>query len=152
MLFKRFNSATEISLVNILNNEYINIYLTNTIPSATAETVADLTLITLSNFKRNSDNLNPNFYLYKSFNFSTTNEYQALTGDYVDIKPLVVKAYGGSVGPFRYIVFALGIISDYTNYSNNKLIAYFDYGFSRSLASGQTMTLSFPSNIMYTIE
>jgi hypothetical protein len=46
-------------------------------------------------------------------------------------------ASGGSIGPFRYAV----IYNDTA--TNDELIGYIDYGYSVTVASGQTFTLDF---------
>jgi hypothetical protein len=153
MKYKTFYSSTYKIIENVQANQYISVYLTDTVPSPANETVADLSLITLTNFKRQDNNADPVFFLgkysalidnqvfgYVSMNFVLyPNLYSALD----------TKAYGGSVGPFRYIVFADG---DTYSDTSNKLLCYFDYGFSRSLTNGQQMSLSFPLGKMYTIQ
>ena len=46
-------------------------------------------------------------------------------------------ASGGSIGPFRYAVFYNDTAT------NDELIGYLDYGYSVTVASGQTFTLDF---------
>jgi hypothetical protein len=46
-------------------------------------------------------------------------------------------ASGGSIGPFRYAVFYNDTAT------NDELIGYIDYGYSVTVASGQTLTLDF---------
>ena len=46
-------------------------------------------------------------------------------------------ASGGSIGPFRYSV----IYNDTA--TNDELIGYIDYGYSVTVASGQTFTIDF---------
>jgi hypothetical protein len=46
-------------------------------------------------------------------------------------------ASGGSIGPFRYAVFYNDTAT------NDELIGYLDYGYSITVASGQTFTLDF---------
>jgi hypothetical protein len=49
----------------------------------------------------------------------------------------VLTASGGSIGPFRYVV----IYNDTS--TGDKLVCYFDYGSSITLASGETFTIDF---------
>lgn len=134
------------------------VYLANTPPLQTAEYLSDLSLITLTNFKKSSGG-DPVFRADPSFvSGLTTVKMGRGISNYPPTtfipEPLVTVANGGTVGPFRYIIFCYTYASTSTSYSNpfNRPIAYFDYGFSRSLANGQTMTLSCPSDIIYTIE
>ena len=57
---------------------------------------------------------------------------------------VVITASGGSVGPFRYAV----LYNDTPTSPADPLIAFWDYGSSVTLASGETLTVDFGSNIL----
>jgi hypothetical protein len=63
----------------------------------------------------------------------------SLVGDDV-----VFTASGGSVGPFRYAV----LYNDTPTSPADPLIAFWDYGSSVTLASGEALTVDFGSNIL----
>jgi hypothetical protein len=57
----------------------------------------------------------------------------------------VFTAAAGGIGPFRYVVL-------YDSSAGNKLIGYYDYGASLSLALGDTFTVDFDgTNGVFTI-
>lgn len=62
----------------------------------------------------------------------------------LDFNDLTMTA-SGSVGAFRYVV-----IYDDT-VVNDPLVAWFDYGSSITLASGETFTLTFDANGLFTV-
>lgn len=56
---------------------------------------------------------------------------------------------GGGMGPFRYVIV---YCSSFTSGPNKPLVAWFDYGSSISLASGDTFTVSFDgTNGLFTV-
>jgi hypothetical protein len=57
---------------------------------------------------------------------------------------VVITASGGSVGPFRYAV----LYNDTPTSPADPLIAFWDYGSSVTLASGETLTVDFGANIL----
>lgn len=57
----------------------------------------------------------------------------------VTIADEVLTASGGSIGPFRYVC----IYNDTATSPADAAVAYFDYGSSITLASGETFTLDF---------
>jgi len=54
---------------------------------------------------------------------------------------VTITASGGSIGPFRYIVFYEGTVAD------NPLFSYFDYGSSITLADGETLDIGAASTL-----
>lgn len=108
--------------VHNLGSDQLVVALTNTAPNATDATLSQITQISYTNLS--------------SRNITTTTSAQT-SGTYkLTLTDLVLTA-SGSVGPFRYVV----IYND-TSTSDN-LIAYYDYGSSISLASGETLTVDF---------
>lgn len=108
--------------VHNLGSDQLVVALTNTAPNATDATLSQITEISYTNLS--------------SRNITTSASAQS-SGTYkLTLTDLVLTA-SGAVGPFRYVV----IYND-TSASDN-LIAYFDYGSSISLASGDTFTVDF---------
>lgn len=108
-----------------LGSDTLKVLLTNTAPSLSNTVKADI-----------------------SGELSTANGYTAATitvtssaqssGLYTLIASDVTwTASGGSIGPFRYAV----IYNDTA--TNDELIGYIDYGYSVTVASGQTFTIDF---------
>lgn len=56
------------------------------------------------------------------------------------IADLVITATAGGIGPFRYVI----IYNDTA--AGDELIAYYDYGSSITLASGETFTVDFDAS------
>jgi hypothetical protein len=147
--FKRFFNTWPVGW--IVNNNYdVYIYLTSSSPSNTVGKLQDITLIDLTYFEKQSGG-------EAAFKMNTTVSSGLMTIKLGDGSPFVegsvtVKANGGSVGPFRYVIIGYRYGSS-TYYENlTPLICYFDYGTSITLTDGQEMTLSFPSNIIYTVQ
>ena len=65
----------------------------------------------------------------------------------LDFADLVLTASGGSVGPFRYVY----IYDDTPTSPADPLVCYFDYGSSITLASGETLTITFNASGLFTI-
>lgn len=63
----------------------------------------------------------------------------------LDFNDLVLTA-SGAVGPFRYVY----IYDDTPTSPADPLVCYFDYGSSVTLANGETLTISFHANGLYT--
>jgi len=108
--------------VHNLGSDQLAVALTNTAPNATDATLSQITEISYTNLSSRA--------ITTSSSAQTSGTYKLTLAD------LVLTA-SGSVGPFRYVV----IYND-TSASDN-LIAYYDYGTSISLASGETFTIDF---------
>lgn len=111
--------------VHNLGSDQLAVALTNSAPNATDATLSQLTEISYTNLSSRA--------ITTSSSAQTTGTYKLTLAD------LVLTA-SGAVGPFRYIV----IYND-TSASDN-LIAYYDYGSSISLASGETFTIDFDAS------
>jgi hypothetical protein len=120
--FQPFVEAMAEGVHNLGSNQLV-VALTNTAPNATDATLSQITEISYTNCS--------------SRNITTTSSAQT-SGTYkLVLADLVLTASGGSVGPFRYVV----VYND-TSASDN-LIAYYDYGSSITVASGETFTVDF---------
>ena len=64
----------------------------------------------------------------------------------LDFNDLVLTASGGSVAAFQYVV----IYDDTPTSPADPLVCWFDYGSALTLASGETLTLTFHANGLYT--
>lgn len=126
--FVKFNSFIEKlgrGAIN-LNSDTLKVALTNTAPTvATDDELADITQIANGNgYTTGGTAVGSNAY-------SQTSGTGKLTGNDV------VFTASGSMGPFRYAV-----LYDDTA-TGDPLIAYWDYGSSVTLASGETFTVDF---------
>jgi hypothetical protein len=120
--FQPFVEAMAEGVHNLGSNQLV-VALTNTAPNATDATLSQITEISYTNCS--------------SRNITTTSSAQT-SGTYkLVLADLVLTASGGSVGPFRYAV----VYND-TSASDN-LIAFYDYGSSITVASGETFTIDF---------
>jgi hypothetical protein len=106
-----------------LGSDQLVIALTNSAPTAsTYDELADITEITYTNLSTR--------------NVTTTSSAQT-SGTYKLVLQDLVLTASGAVGPFRYVVL-------YNDTSvNDKLIGYYDYASSISLANGETFTINF---------
>lgn len=105
------------------NLDTINCYLSNAVPSTSADTVkADLAEITLENgYAAAQDTQN-------------TFAEVAGTGTVTGTK-IVITASGGTIGPFQYVVLH--------NVTDDGLIAWWDYGSALTLQDGETFSIKF---------
>lgn len=106
-----------------LSGASLTVALTNTAHTATWDELADLTQVS---------------YTYCSSRVLTVSSSAQTSGTYkLVLADLVLTASGGTVGPFRYVY----IYDDGS--TGDKLIGYYDYGSSITLADGETLTLDF---------
>lgn len=117
--------------VHNLNANTLKVALSNTAPTAsTNEVFADITEISAGNgYTAGGTAAGSNAY-------SHTSGTGKLTANDV-----VFTASGGSIGPFRYVI----LYNDTPTSPADPLIAYYDYGSSITLASGETFTVDFDS-------
>jgi len=122
--FTKFNSFVEAiaEKKHNLGSDSLVVALTNSAPSASNAILTDITQISYTNLSSRA--------LTVSTSAQTSGTYKLVVDD------LVLTA-SGAVATFRYVV----IYNDTA--TNDELIAYFDYGSSVTLASGDTFTLNF---------
>jgi hypothetical protein len=121
--------------VHDLNADQLEVYLSNAVPSASADAVkADLAEIATGNgYTGPQDTQN-----------ATSRAGGTTTVTAVDV---VVTASGGTVGPFQYVV-----LQNTTPTSPlDPLIGWWDYGTPLTLNSGETFTIDFAGNALMTI-
>ena len=110
-----------------LGSDTLKVLLTNTAPSLSNTVKADIS----------GELSTANGYTAGGATVTITSSAQS-SGLYTLIATDVTwTASGGSIGPFRYAVFYNDTAS------NDELIGYLDYGYSVTVASGQTFTLDF---------
>ena len=103
------------------------VMLTNTAPVATNSVRADLTEISAGTG-------------YTAGGTATTITTSRSTGTFKAAgSDVVFTASGGSIGPFRYAV----LYNDTPTSPADPLVAWWDYGSSITLASGETFTVDF---------
>ena len=99
-------------------------------PVNTNTILADLTQISYTNLS--------------SRNLTTAASAQTAGTYKLDFNDLVLTAGGGAVAAFQYVV-----IYDDTP-AGDPLVCWFDYGSALTLADGETLTLTFHANGLYT--
>lgn len=127
--FTKFNSFVEAlaEKVHNLGSDTLTVALTNTAPVATNTVLANITQISYTGLSSR--------VLTVSASSQTSGTYSLVVSD------LTLTA-SGSVGPFRYVV----IYNDTA--TNDELIGYYDYGSSITLASGETFTVDFGTELL----
>ena len=114
-----------------LNTDQLMVYLTNAVPSASADDIAftDLTEISMTNSTPGAGG------------GDTLNGYSETTGTGTcTATDVVFTAGGGTVGPFQYIC-----LYDNTH-ASNILIGWWDYGSAVTLQDGETFTVDFTTS------
>jgi hypothetical protein len=113
--------------VHNLGSDTLKVLLTNTAPSLSNTQKSDIS----------GELSTANGYTAGGATVTITSSAQS-SGLYTLIATDVTwTASGGSIGPFRYAVFYNDTAT------NDELIGYLDYGYSVTVASGQTFTLDF---------
>lgn len=114
--------------VHNLGSDTLKVLLTNSAPSAANSVKADLTELGAGNG-------------YSSGGTAATISSSAQTsGTYkLVLADVVFTASGGSIGPFRYAV----LYNDTSTSPADPLIAWWDYGSSLTIASGESFTVDF---------
>jgi hypothetical protein len=125
--FTKINSFVEdlAEKVHNLGSDQLKVALTNTAHTSTWGQLSDLTEIDYTNLS--------------SRDITTTSSAQT-SGTYKLVLQDLVLTASGAVGPFRYIY----IYNDTS--TNDKLIGYYDYGSSISLANTDTFTIDFDAS------
>jgi hypothetical protein len=113
--------------VHNLGSDTLKVLLTNTAPSLSNTQKSDIS----------GELSTANGYTAGGATVTITSSAQS-SGLYTLIATDVTwTASGGTIGPFRYAVFYNDTAT------NDELIGYLDYGYSVTVASGQTFTLDF---------
>lgn len=123
--YTKFNSFVEAAMEKShnLGSDSLKVALTNVAPSASNTVLANITEIAYTNLSART--------LTTSSSAQTSGTYKLVLAD------LTLTASGGSVAAFRYVV----IYNDTA--TNDELIAYYDYGSSVTLNSGDTFIVDF---------
>jgi hypothetical protein len=118
--------------VHDLDADTLECYLSNTAPSASADSVkADLAEITNeNNYDAPEDTTNA---------WAEASGTGTLTG--VDI---VITASGGTVGPFQYVV----LMNTTPTSPLDPLIGWWDYGSAVTLQDGESFTINFGASLL----
>lgn len=117
--------------VHNLQSDTLKILLTNTAPVNTNSVKADLTEISAGNGYTAGGTA-----ATVSSSAQTAGTYKLVLAD------VVFTASGGSIGPFRYAV----LYNDTPTSPADPLIAWWDYGSSLTLASGESFTVDFDAS------
>lgn len=122
--FTKIDAFTEdlAEKVHNLGSDQLVIALTNTAHTSTWKQLSELTQISYTNLS--------------SRNITTSSSAQT-SGTYKLVLSDLTLTASGAVGPFRYVY----VYNDTS--TNDSLVAYYDYGSSISLASGDTFTIDF---------
>lgn len=126
--FTKFNSFVEAlaEKVHNLGSDTLKVMLTNSAPSASNTVKADITEISAGNGYTAGGAT-----ITVSSSSQTSGTYKLVLAD------VTITASGGSIGPFRYVV----IYNDTA--ASDELIAYYDYGSSVSINTGENLTIDF---------
>lgn len=85
---------------------------------------------------------------YTAGGTDTQNDLTETTGTAtVSAVDTVFTASGGTIGPFRYVV----LYNDTPTSPADPLIAYWDYGSSISLLNGETLTVDYAANSLFSV-
>ena len=137
--FNKYNVFVEdlAEKVHNLGADTLKVALSNTAPNASTHTgLASITEISAGNGYTAGGNT-----ASVTSSAQTSGTYKLVLGD-----PATWTATGGSIGPFRYAV----LYNDTS--TSDKLIGWWDYGTSITLASGESFTVDFdPSSGVLTI-
>jgi hypothetical protein len=129
--FNKFNAFVENQLISGMdwNGDTFKVMLTNVAPVATNSVKADLTEISAGNG-------------YTAGGTATTITHSRTSGTSKIVgTDVVFTASGGTIGAFRYAV----LYDDTPTSPADPLVAWWDYGSSITLASGETFTVDFDS-------
>lgn len=127
--YNKFNAFVENQLISDIDwdADTLKVMLTNTAPIATNSVKADLTEISAGNG-------------YSAGGTATTISHSRSSGTSKIVgTDVVFTASGGTIGPFRYAV----LYDDTIASPADPLVAWWDYGSSITLNSGETFTVDF---------
>lgn len=134
--YNKFNQFVEDLAhgVHNLSSDQLVVALTNTLPVATNNVLADITEIAYTNLS--SRNI-------------TTSSSAETSGTYkLTLSDLTLTASGGSVATFRYVV----VYNDTPTSPANPLIMWADYGSAVTMADGETFLVDFSdANGLFTV-
>jgi hypothetical protein len=127
-IYNKFNAFVENQLIAKVDwdADVFKVMLTNTAPVATNSLKGDLTEITAGNG-------------YTAGGTATTITHSRSTGTSKIVGTDVVFTATGAIGPFRYAV----LYDDTIATPAKPLVAWWDYGSSITMASGDTFTVDF---------
>lgn len=116
--------------------DVFKVYLSNATPSASLDAVkADLAEIAGGNG-------------YTAGGHDTQNSVSESSGTAtVAAVDVVITASGGSIGPFQYVV----LYNDTQTSPADPLVAWWDYGSAITLLDGESLTIDFGSNTLFTL-
>ena len=119
--------------VHDLDADTLKCYLTNAIPSTSADSIkTDLAEITAENG-------------YTSGGHDATATWSEVSGTgTLAGTDIVITASGGTFGPFRYVV----LYNDTPSSPVDPLIAWWDYGSAITPANGESFTIDFGASIL----
>jgi hypothetical protein len=112
--------------VHNLGSDQLVVALTNSAPTSGMAQLSEITQISYTNCS--------------SRNITTSASAQSAGTYKLTLTDLTLTASGGTVGPFRYVV----VYNDTS--TNDRLIAWFDYGSSITLADGETLDIDFDAS------
>ncbi len=124
--------------VHNLGSDTLTIALSNTAPgSESTPPTGSTAACILANVTQIS-------YTNLSSRALTTSSSSQTGGTYALVLADLVLTASGAVGPFRYVY----LYNDTPTSPADPLIAYWDYGSSVTMASGETFTVDFGSNVL----
>jgi len=128
--YNKFNSFVEYEAEKIINlaTDTLKVMLSNTAPIASNTVFADIVDISAGNGYTAGGST-----VTITSSSQTSGVYKLVGND------VVFTASGGSIGPFRYVVF----YDDTPTSPSKPLIAWWDYGSSITLAATETLTVDF---------
>lgn len=133
--YNKFHSWAEVSeeSANVGSDQFVvALCAAANAPVNTNTVLTDLTQISYTNCS--------------SRNLTTATSAQTSGTFKLDFNDLVLTASGGNVGPFRYVV----VYDDTTTSPADALVGWLDYGSDVTLASGETLTITFDAAGFYT--
>ena len=129
-VYRKFYSFAYYLSEVFTSGDPVTLALSNSVPNASNTNISDITEID---------------YTYCSSRSLSIAGVDSGSGIYsITIDNVTLTASGGNVGPFRYLV----IYAD----SGGDLICYYDYGYSITLTSGQSIDLTFSTGKLFSVQ